>query len=125
MSILWEWLHKQAPFTADDAASGVAAGDTLTAALFARLLDEEYAKLLAAGNRDVHDDSKTTTLPIARDLVATLVESPVKAPWYVDVLNLTLDNHDRAECARRVAARRRSPWSLPKKTRFSRPESRR
>jgi malate synthase len=104
VSILWEWLHKQAPFTADDAASGVAAGDTLTPALFARLLDEEYAKLLAAGNRDVHDDSKTTTLPIARDLVATLVESPVKAPWYVDVLNLTLDNHDRAECARRVDA---------------------
>ena len=27
----------------------------------------------------------------------------VKAPWYIDVLNLTLDNHDRAECARRVA----------------------
>jgi malate synthase len=104
VSILWEWLHKQAPFTADDAASGVAAGDTLTPALFARLLDEEYAKLLAAGNRDVHDDSKTTTLPIARDLVATLVESPIKAPWYVDVLNLTLDNHDRTECARRVAA---------------------
>ena len=26
----------------------------------------------AAGNRDVHDDSKATTLPIARDIVATL-----------------------------------------------------
>ncbi|MGD9906517.1 MAG: malate synthase [Vicinamibacterales bacterium] len=104
VSILWEWLHKQAPFTEDDAATGVRAGDTLTPALFARLLDEEYAKLLAAGNRDVHDDSKATTLPIARDIVDALVRSPVKAPWYIDLLNLTLDNHDRAECARRVQA---------------------
>jgi len=104
VSILWEWLHKHAPFTDDDAATGVKAGDTLTPALFSRLLDEEYAKLLNAGNRDVHDDSKTTTLPIARDIVATLVESAVKAPWYIDLLNLTLDNHDRDECARRVKA---------------------
>ncbi len=103
VSILWEWLHKQAPFTEPDAASGVGAGDTLTPALFERLLEEEYAKLLAADNRDVHDDSKQTTLPIARDIVAALVTTAVKAPWYIDVLNLTLDNHDRAECARRVA----------------------
>jgi len=104
VSILWEWLHKGAPFTEADSDAGVGAGDTLTPALFARLLDEEYAKLLAAANRDVHDDSKGTTLPIARDLVAALVESPVKAPWYIDLLNLTLDNTDRAEAARRVAA---------------------
>ena len=43
-------------------------------------------------------------MPIARDIVATLVESEVKAPWYIDLLNLTLDNHDREECRRRVAA---------------------
>ena len=102
VSILWEWLHKQAPFTDADDDAGVRAGDTLTPALFARLLDEEYAKLLAAGNRDVHDDSKQTTLPIARDIVAALVTTGHKAPWYIDLLNLTLDNHDRAECARRV-----------------------
>ncbi|MBL8139167.1 MAG: malate synthase, partial [Acidobacteria bacterium] len=104
VSILWEWLHKQAPFTEDDAATGVRAGDTLMPTLFARLLDEEYAKLVAAGSRDVHDGSKTTTLPIARDLVETLVTSPVKAPWYIDLLNLTLDNTNREECGRRVAA---------------------
>ncbi len=103
VSILWEWLHKQAPFSDDDAASGVRAGDPLTPALFARLLDEEYAKLRAAGTRDVHDASKGTTLPIARDLVEALVTTPAKAPWYIDLLNLTLDNYDRAECARRVA----------------------
>ncbi len=103
VSILWEWLHKAAPFTEADAATGVQAGDTLTPALFARLVDEEYAKLIAAGHRDVHDGSKTTTLPIARDLVATLVESDLKAPWYIDVLNLTLDNPERAICAQRIA----------------------
>ena len=32
------------------------AGDLLTPELFARLLAEEYEKLLTAGNRDVHDD---------------------------------------------------------------------
>ena len=57
LSILWEWLHKNAAFTADDE-SGVQAGDRLTPELFARLLAEEYEKLLNAGNRDVHDDSK-------------------------------------------------------------------
>ena len=103
VSILWEWLHKQAPFTEDDAATGVRAGDTLTEALFERLLDEEYAKLLAASNRDVHDDSKGTTLPIARDLVEALVTSDLKAPWYIDLLNLTLDNMSRGECAARIA----------------------
>ena len=103
VSILWEWLHKQAPFTEDDHATGVTAGDTLTEALFERLLDEEYAKLIAASNRDVHDDSKGTTLPIARDLVEALVTSDLKAPWYIDLLNLTLDNMSRGECAARVA----------------------
>ncbi|MDP1572221.1 MAG: hypothetical protein Q8L86_19660 [Vicinamibacterales bacterium] len=103
VSILWEWLHKQAPFTEADAATGVEAGDTLTPALFARLLDEEYAKLLAAGSRDVHDHSKTTTLPIARAIVDAVVTHPTKAPWFIDLLNLTLDNEDLAEAERRIA----------------------
>lgn len=102
VSILWEWLHKQPTFTEDDAGTGVHAGDTLTPALFARLLDEEYAKLVAASPRDVHDESKGTTLPIARDIVQALVTCDVKAPWYIDLLNLTLDNTDRAECAARI-----------------------
>src|SRR5213075_2991756 len=60
LSILWEWLHKKAPFTAADEATGVKPGDALTPELFARLLEEEYAKLERASNRDVHDDSKKT-----------------------------------------------------------------
>ncbi|MSR47814.1 MAG: malate synthase [Planctomycetes bacterium] len=90
LSLLWEWLHKQAPFTVDDQATGTRVGDTLTPALFARLLDEEYAKLLAARDRDVHDDSKATTLPIARAIVEAYVSEPGKPPWYVDLLNLNL-----------------------------------
>ena len=65
LCILWEWLHKGAAFTEADAATGVRPGDPFTPELFERLLEEEYEKLRRAGNRDVHDDSKDTTLPIA------------------------------------------------------------
>lgn len=104
LSILWEWLHKQAHFTADDAGTGVSAGDACTRALFDRLLDEEYAKLQRATDREVHDDSKRTTLPIARLIVERYVTSPVKAPWFVDLLNLTLDDHDLARATARIDA---------------------
>ena len=102
LSILWEWLHKGATVTEDDASAGVKAGDTFTAAVFATLLDQEYEKLLNAKDRDVHDDSKTTTLPIAREIVARYVAEPAKAPWYIDLLNLNLNNHDLAEAKRRI-----------------------
>jgi malate synthase len=103
LSILWEWLHKQASLTEDDE-SGVKAGDRFTKELFARLLDEEYGKLLRASNRDVHDNSKTTTLPIAREIVETYVAEEVKLPWYIDLLNANLDNHDLVEAKRRIRA---------------------
>jgi malate synthase len=104
LSILWEWLHKQARFTADDAAAGVKAGDPLTPRLFDRLMAEEYAKLRQAGNRDVHDDSKDTTLPIAREIVERYVKNPVKAPWYIDLLDLNLNNHDLGRARQRIEA---------------------
>lgn len=103
LSILWEWLHKQAAFTEDDAPSGVKAGDPLTRALFERLLAEEYAKLQAASNKDVHDDSKNTTLPIAREIADRYVLSDVKAPWYVDLLNLNLNNEDLGRARQRIS----------------------
>jgi malate synthase len=90
--------------TEDDAATGIRAGDPLTRPLFDRLLREEYDKLLAANPRDVHEPSKRTTLPIAREIVETYVTSPAKLPWYVDLLNLNLDNEDLAEARRRIAA---------------------
>jgi malate synthase len=101
LSILWEWLHKNATFTAEDPI-GVKEGDTFTYDLCSRLLAEEYDKLTKAGNRDVHDVSKTTTLPIAREIVQAYVMDDLKLPWYIDLLNINLDNADLAEAKRRI-----------------------
>ena len=97
LSILWEWRHKQAVLT-----EGEHAGEAFSAELCARLIDEEYAKLLKAANRDVHEVSKTTTLPIAREIVATYVMGHTKLPWYIDLLNINLGNHDLNEAKRRI-----------------------
>jgi malate synthase len=102
LSILWEWLHKGAHLTDADVATGAASGDVFSSSLFTRLLDEEYRKLLKASSKDVHDDSKATTLPIARDIVTTYVGEPLKAPWYVDLLNLNLNNEGHDEARRRI-----------------------
>jgi len=103
LSILWEWMHKGAALTEDDSETGLKAGDVFSGEIFARLLEEEYAKLLAAGNRDVHDNSKGTTLPIARAIVEAYVLDPVKAPWYIDLLNINLNNHDLGVARQRIA----------------------
>jgi malate synthase len=102
LSILWEWLHKGATLTEDDEESGIRRGDLFDAGLFMRLLDEEYEKLLRAADRDVHDDSKATTLPIAREIVQTYVANQRKLPWYIDLLNINLNNHDLAEAKARI-----------------------
>ena len=101
LSIVWEWLHKRAGLTADDEI-GVKAGAPFTVELFARLLVEEYDKLREASDRDVYDVSKNTTLPIAKAIVETYVMAGVKLPWYVDLLNLNLDNYDLGEAHRRI-----------------------
>jgi malate synthase len=104
LSILWEWLHKGANLTEDNPQVDVKAGDSFTVELFRRLLAEEYEKLRRASNRDVHDDSKETTLPIAREIVEAYVTDPVKPPWYIDLLNLNLGIHDRATAKQRITA---------------------
>ena len=103
LSILWEWLHKGARFTEDDPHTGVKAGDVVSRELIDRLLEEEYQKLRRASNRDVHDDSKDTTLPIAREIVAAYLNCEFKPPWYVDLLNLNLDNYDVSVARERIA----------------------
>ncbi|HUP65469.1 MAG TPA: malate synthase [Thermoanaerobaculia bacterium] len=103
VSILWEWLHKGGVFTEDDRETGVRKGEAFSSELFERLLEEEYAKLQKAGDRDVHDDSKTTTLPVAREIVRTCVTDPLKIPWFIDLLNLNLSNHDPEVARKRIA----------------------
>jgi malate synthase len=90
LSILWEWLHKTATLTADDPETGAKEGDPFTDELFARLLAEEYEKLQQAGDVDVHDDSKATTLPVAKVIADKYVRFAKKAPWMVDLLNINL-----------------------------------
>jgi isocitrate lyase len=102
LSILWEWVHKGARLTEQDAETGVKPGDTFTAKLFQRLLAEEYDKLLRANAKDVHTVSKTTTLPIAREIVESYVLDAVKVPWYIDLLNLNLNNEDLPTAQERI-----------------------
>jgi len=102
LSILWEWVHKQAGLTEDDPQTGLMTGDLVTPMVFTQLLEEEYGKLLAADNRDVHDNSKATTLPIARAIVERYVLDDMKAPWYIDLLNINLDNHNLATARDRI-----------------------
>jgi len=83
-------------------------GEVFTIDLCRRLIAEEYEKLQRAANRDVHDDSKMTTLPIAREIVSAYVAQPFKWPWYVDLLNITLGvqgvDSARARIARYASA---------------------
>ena len=54
----------------------------------------QVTDLLTAVDRDVYDYSKTTTLPIAGAIVDAYVKSEIKPPWYIDLLNINLDNAD-------------------------------
>lgn len=102
LSILWEWVHKGARLTAADETVGVEEGAPFTLELCRRLIAEEYEKLRRASNRDVHDDSKESTLPIARAIVEAYVAEPSKLPWYVDLLNLTLNVTDLTTARSRI-----------------------
>ncbi|NHE57426.1 aldolase/citrate lyase/malate synthase family protein [Cyclobacterium plantarum] len=94
LSILWEWLHKGAEITEDDSETGLVQGDTFTEKVFDKLLKEEYDKLLNANNKDVYNASKDTTLPIARKIVDVYVKEDIKIPWFIDLLNINLNNTD-------------------------------
>ena len=103
LSILWEWIHKRAPLTEGDPDLELQAGDPFTVELFQRLLQQEYEKLQQAGHRDVHEDSKRTTLPIVREIAKTYCLAPYKAPWYIDLLNINLNNDDLNVAKDRIA----------------------
>lgn len=94
LSILWEWAHKGAILTENDLETDTNAGDVFSVVLYQKLLDQEYEKLLGAGHKDVYDTSKTTTLPIAREIANTYILSEIKPPWFIDLLNINLNNID-------------------------------
>ncbi|MGE0157942.1 MAG: malate synthase [Gemmatimonadales bacterium] len=102
LSILWEWVHKGATLTEDDPETGAKKGDVFTRELFERLYVEEMEKLRRAGDRDVHEDSKGTSLPVAAEIVDAYVTSDVKSPWYIDLLNLNLENFDLDTARKRI-----------------------
>lgn len=102
LSVLWEWLHKKASLTEDDESVNVKAGDIFTQTIFNQLLKEEYAKLLEATNKDVHENSKETTLPISKFIVNRYVSDANKSPWFIDPLNLNLNNNDLKVAQERV-----------------------
>jgi malate synthase len=52
----------------------------------------------------VHDDSKQTTLPIAREIADRYAQSGLKPPWYIDLLDINLDNHDLGRARARIEA---------------------
>jgi malate synthase len=104
LSILWEWLHKGAVLTEDDPETGTRKGDVFSSSLFDRLLSEEYDKLLKADNRDVYEESKTTTLPIAREIAVVYVQSAKKLPWFIDLLNINLNNLNLEVARERIRA---------------------
>ncbi|MBC7826614.1 MAG: malate synthase [Chitinophagaceae bacterium] len=102
LSILWEWVHKGAVLTEDDAQTGTNRGDAFTMTIFKQLIEEEYEKLLKASNKDVFEKSKNTTLPISKEIVVAYIESDVKLPWFIDLLNINLNNYNLEEAKLRI-----------------------
>ncbi len=105
VSILWEWLHKGAEAHRRRPRDRRPQPAIPSTRRFSRGCSPKSTRsCFAARDRDVHDDSKATTLPIAREIVATYVTNRVKLPWYIDLLNLNLNNHDLATAKSRIQA---------------------
>jgi malate synthase len=102
LSILWEWVSKGAILTEDDGATGTKKGDVFSVAIFKQLLEEEYDKLLKADTKDVYESSKSTTLPISREIAEIYTLSDVKFPWFIDLLNINLNNTDLEVAKNRI-----------------------
>lgn len=79
-----------------DSSVGVKAGDPLTPELLQTIIDEEFAKLVAAPDRIVFDDSKTTTLAIGKIAMEKFALSDVDIPWSVYLEIITLGVTDPA-----------------------------
>jgi len=102
LGILWEWVHKKATLTEDDTEIGIKAGESFSISVFEKLLNEEFEKLMKASNKDVFDSSKITTLPISREIVIAYMHSDLKLPWFIDLLNININNKDLEISKKRI-----------------------
>jgi malate synthase len=102
MSILWEWVHKGAEITETDEVTAIGAGDKFTPELFERLLREETVKIQAVIDQAHQRNSEPGSLHVVREIVHSYVTADVKVPWFVDLLNLNLENHDLEKARRRL-----------------------
>ena len=103
LSILWEWLHKGARFTDDDAETGVKAGDRFTRRAV-RAAARRGIREAAAGRQSRRArrlEGRRRCRSRARSSRPTCIDA-VKLPWYIDLLNINLGNHDLAEARRRI-----------------------
>jgi malate synthase len=41
-------------------------------------------------------------LPVAREIAGIFAAAPFKAPWYIDLLSINLNNEDLAEARQRI-----------------------
>ena len=69
LSILWEWLHKNATLTENDDAPVSKPATGSRAEIFERLLTEEYEKLLTSGTAMSTRIRSRPRSPIAREIV--------------------------------------------------------
>jgi malate synthase len=86
-SIIWDWIHKGATFDESEDFPG----QKITSDIVAQLIKKQYQKLLDESNpKNVHPETKTTTLPIAKFIVERYVFNEKKAPWLMYVMNYGL-----------------------------------
>ena len=109
LSILWEWLHKGARSPTDDAATGVKAGDVFTRRAASRGCSPRSTRKLQHG-RATATCTTTRRRRRCRSRARSsrrYVRDDVKLPWYIDLLNITLGNHDLATRRRASSSWRR------------------
>ena len=111
LSILWEWLHKGAPFTEDDPRHGrprrATRSPRAVRAPARRGVREAARRRQPRRPRRLEDDDAADR---PRDRRGLRRRAASKPPWYIDLLNLNLDNHDlaRARAAHRATTSKRS-----------------
>ena len=99
LSILWEWVHKKGRLTEDDAPIGAAPAMLSHPRCSAACLPKSTKSCCVPVTGTCTLCPSKRPLPITREIVERYVLDETKVPWYIDLLNINLNNHDLA-CAR-------------------------